>query len=90
MSHFRPCEPTATERITDVSLVLMFVLWYCHKRGREVRLEKEKAATAEMEGRVEELSDVDSAIGSVSTPIGIESRGSPALIEDPVTSTSRK
>ncbi len=23
----------------------MFVLWYCHKRGREVRLEKERPAT---------------------------------------------
>jgi hypothetical protein len=24
--------------------VLLFVFWYCHKRGREVRLEKEKLA----------------------------------------------
>jgi hypothetical protein len=27
--------------------VLLFVLWYCHKRGKETRLEKEKAAGAE-------------------------------------------
>lgn len=26
-------------------IVLLFVLWYCHKRGREVRLEKEKSKT---------------------------------------------
>lgn len=41
-------------------LVLMFVLWYCHKRGREVRLEKEKVdAEGEVDGssRVEELPD---------------------------------
>lgn len=40
----------------------MFVLWYCHKRGREVRLEQEKAeaeAAAAVDGadRVEELAD---------------------------------
>ncbi|KAI9844022.1 MAG: hypothetical protein M1837_005957 [Sclerophora amabilis] len=42
--------------------VLLFVFWYCHKRGREVRLAKEKLATdectdAEGSGRVEELED---------------------------------
>lgn len=26
-------------------LVLLFVLWYCHKRGREVRLENERLVT---------------------------------------------
>lgn len=31
-------------------LVLLFVLWYCHKRGREVRLDNERlAAEAEAE-----------------------------------------
>ena len=30
--------------------MLLLVCWYCHKRGREVRLEKERAVTeAEME-----------------------------------------
>lgn len=41
-------------------VVLMFVLWYCHKRGREVRLEKEKAdAETPIDGsdRIEELPD---------------------------------
>ncbi|KAG8688828.1 hypothetical protein FRC09_012706 [Ceratobasidium sp. 395] len=33
--------------------VLMLLLWYCHKRGREVRLEKEAAETAKLEGKEE-------------------------------------
>lgn len=36
----------------------MFVLWYCHKRGREVRLEAEAAARAiDGKDRIEELPD---------------------------------
>ncbi|KAI6716648.1 hypothetical protein JHW43_000760 [Diplocarpon mali] len=35
--------------------VLLFVFWYCHKRGREVRLEKE--ARVDSEGRITELDD---------------------------------
>ncbi|TAQ87122.1 hypothetical protein B7494_g4518 [Chlorociboria aeruginascens] len=35
--------------------VLLFVFWYCHKRGREVRLEK--ARIVDSEGRVTELED---------------------------------
>ncbi|KAI9050552.1 hypothetical protein LZ554_005713 [Drepanopeziza brunnea f. sp. 'monogermtubi'] len=35
--------------------ILLFVFWYCHKRGREVRLEKE--AKLDSEGRVVELDD---------------------------------
>ena len=37
----------------------MFVLWYCHKRGREVRLEGEAAADGMVDGkdRIEELPD---------------------------------
>lgn len=31
---------------TDADLiVLLFVLWYCHKRGKEIRLEKERLLT---------------------------------------------
>jgi len=43
--------------------ILLFVLWYCHKRGKEVRLEREKteleAATGVVDGsgRIEELPD---------------------------------
>lgn len=38
--------------------LLLFVLWYCHKRGREERLERERTAQA-IDGadRIEELSD---------------------------------
>lgn len=38
----------------------MFVLWYCHKRGREVRLEREKSASEtpiDGSSRIEELPD---------------------------------
>ena len=28
-------------------VVLLFVFWYCHKRGREVRLEKQRQLTEE-------------------------------------------
>jgi len=38
-----------------VAIVLLFVLWYCHKRGREVRLGKEQ--TVDGSDRVEELPD---------------------------------
>ncbi|KAF9776739.1 hypothetical protein IL306_005054 [Fusarium sp. DS 682] len=50
-----------TNVIWSVALfLLMFVLWYCHKRGREVRLEREKsAADTPIDGsdRIEELPD---------------------------------
>lgn len=30
--------------LTVLTTVLLFVFWYCHKRGREVRLEREAAS----------------------------------------------
>ena len=53
--------------LADWVIVLMFVFWYCHKRGREVRLAKEAAEEAgegeEVEGEgedeEEDLEDVD-------------------------------
>ncbi|OIW28394.1 hypothetical protein CONLIGDRAFT_681354 [Coniochaeta ligniaria NRRL 30616] len=55
--------------------LLLFVLWYCHKRGREVRLEKEDAANAvDGSGRIEELPD-DPALPAPS------SSGNPTIIE---------
>jgi hypothetical protein len=39
--------------------VLLFVFWYCHKRGREVRLEKEKLAS---ESDVESSSSLEDSI----------------------------
>jgi len=35
--------------------VLLFVFWYCHKRGREVRLAKEQ--TVDSNGRIVDLDD---------------------------------
>lgn len=72
--------------IPDIVLpVLMFVLWYCHKRGREVRLEREKSASAvEAGSRIEELSDDDSVVESRS------GRASPKRIESAGASSRRK
>lgn len=77
-----------TNVIWSIALfLLLFVLWYCHKRGREVRLEKEKAGSeVEAGSRIEELSDSDSAIGSGATPFAIEARNetaSPLRLETP-------
>ena len=33
--------------MTNICTVLLFVFWYCHKRGKEVRLEKERNLTEE-------------------------------------------
>ena len=69
-------------------LVLMTVLWYCHKRGREVRLEKE--ASEAVEGRVEELPDdpaLPAASGSMSPNITVTSdaeTSGPSLPPPPV------
>ena len=38
MTHYEP-------PLTNTSTVLLFVFWYCHKRGKEVRLEKERQLT---------------------------------------------
>lgn len=38
--------------------MLLFVFWYCHKRGKETRLERERTATenAELDSDVEQTS----------------------------------
>ena len=33
-------------------LVLLFVFWYCHKRGKEVRLEREKSEKDALAGEI--------------------------------------
>ncbi|KAF6814147.1 hypothetical protein CSOJ01_04201 [Colletotrichum sojae] len=52
-----------TNAIMSVALfLLLFVLWYCHKRGREERLKRENAPEIiDGSGRIEELPD-DSAL----------------------------
>ena len=51
-------------------IVLLFFFWYCHKRGRETRLEKERMVDSE--GRVIELDD-DPMIESSGTGTTLES-----------------
>ncbi|KAL2024576.1 hypothetical protein VTK56DRAFT_7619 [Thermocarpiscus australiensis] len=53
--------------------VLLFVLWYCHKRGRE---EREKLEKAEAEGMGEELVDGSDSV-------------SPVVVESPAEAASR-
>jgi hypothetical protein len=48
-------------------VVLMFVLWYCYKRGREERLEKEKSA-GEVSGDGAEGSDREGQSADVVDP----------------------
>jgi hypothetical protein len=56
-----PAFVTGTNVLLSLALfVLMFVLWYCHKRGREVRLENEKRTESD-------ASSVSSAIGESSS-----------------------
>ena len=52
--------------------VLLFVFWYCHKRGREVRLEKERLLT---EAEIAALDDdapptSSNALPTTTAPIG--------------------
>lgn len=45
-------------KVANCFLVLLFVLWYCYKRGREVRLEREQTEnTIDGGDRIEELPD---------------------------------
>lgn len=45
-------------------IVLLFVFWYCHKRGREVRLERERLLT---ESEISALDD-DAPVTTSSAP----------------------
>lgn len=78
--------------------LLLFVLWYCHKRGREVRLdkeEKEKTGTVDGSSRIEELPD-DPALpdpGPGSSRTRTRSSGSGAgshVVVEPPTPTTRE
>lgn len=48
-------------------VVLLLVFWYCHKRGREVRLEKERLLT---EAEVEALNEPSSSIQTTTAAEG--------------------
>ena len=51
-------------------VVLLLVFWYCHKRGREVRLEKERLLTeAEVEALNEPSSSTQTTPAAEGAPI---------------------
>ncbi|KAF4344606.1 RING-like domain protein [Fusarium beomiforme] len=79
-----------TNVIWSVALfLLMFVLWYCHKRGREVRLEREKsAAETPIDGsdRIEELPDDPLLPGPEATAVTRDADR--AVLGDPVSPLS--
>jgi hypothetical protein len=43
------------------SVVLLFVFWYCHKRGKETRLEKDRLA-AEGQSDLESSSELEDSV----------------------------
>jgi hypothetical protein len=66
--------------------LLLFVLWYCHKRGKEERLEREKselaAATGVVDGsdRIEELPDDPTLPAPVAVTASVPT---PTIVEPP-------
>lgn len=52
---------------TDYNTVLLFVFWYCHKRGREVRLEKERLLTEQEVAQLEAEYESGKAMAGLST-----------------------
>ncbi|KAK2790047.1 hypothetical protein FQN53_000702 [Emmonsiellopsis sp. PD_33] len=65
--------PDLEKYIEDNLPVLLFVLWYCHKRGREVRLEKERILT---EQEIEKLNAEDATINASETMTTTAAEGS--------------
>lgn len=55
------------------------MLWYCHKRGREVRLERE--ASEASSGRVEELPDDPALLAAPPASNASTGRRTPILME---------
>ena len=55
-------------------IVLLFVFWYCHKRGREVRLEKERLLT---ESEIAALGDDAPTTSSNAPPTTTAPTGAP-------------
>lgn len=59
--------------------VLLFVLWYCHKRGKEVRLENERIVTEqEIQKMNEEFASGERQIRATETLTTTASRGASA------------
>jgi hypothetical protein len=51
----------------NICIVLLFVFWYCHKRGKETRLDKERLAA-------EGASDVDNSASDLEESEVLEKR----------------
>ncbi|CAN9314161.1 unnamed protein product [Alternaria alternata] len=62
-----PALATGTNVIMSLAVfVLLFVFWYCHKRGRETRLEKERLAAEEGQaGRISSASSINEDTDSI-------------------------
>ena len=70
----------------DLLVVLMFVLWYCYKRGREERLKGEEEGAVDGGDRIEELPD-DPALPA---PASVEPDSSDPVSPDPVSPVSTR
>ncbi|KAH3907554.1 hypothetical protein HBI56_159830 [Parastagonospora nodorum] len=89
-----PMLATGTNLIMSLAVfLLLFVFWYCHKRGRETRLEKERLAADEGESaRASSASsineDADSIFGEkpkrkpVASSVATEQPTEPLIIQD--------
>jgi len=54
---------TGTNVLLSLALfLLLFVFWYCHKRGKETRLAKQASAAKGEELDVEDTSDIDASV----------------------------
>ncbi|CAI6340226.1 unnamed protein product [Periconia digitata] len=75
-----PALLTGTNVLMSLAVcLLLFVFWYCHKRGRETRLEKERAATEDGSGPASSAAsladDNDSIFGNKRVVEGESSKG---------------
>ncbi|KAH8900052.1 hypothetical protein GQ53DRAFT_816083 [Thozetella sp. PMI_491] len=79
-----------TNVIWSVALfLLLFVLWYCHKRGREVRLEREgQDKPIDGSSRIEELPDDPTLPEPPAAGSDRLERQTPIIIETPTEETS--
>jgi hypothetical protein len=72
--------------------VLIFVLWYCYKRGREERLEKERLSAAEGQSDLSSVSEFEGdAITDDEDPSKLEGASThPPSAQDPLPTSSDK
>ncbi|KAI1767750.1 hypothetical protein GGR53DRAFT_480510 [Hypoxylon sp. FL1150] len=68
--------------------LLLSALWYCYKRGRETRLEKE-ASEATTAATVEEVDDEDQLVGGTATGVTPRIEEPPAEVKSSTPGTTR-